>query len=46
MPVQFGTVQLDRDLNDKVPVTTDFVTFFLGHSRLRVVRSDRKYCQK
>lgn len=25
MPVHVGTVQLDRDLNDKVPVTTDFV---------------------
>lgn len=31
MPVHVGTVQADRDLNDKVPVTTDFVLFFLGH---------------
>lgn len=31
MPVHVGTVQLDRDLNDKVLVTTDCVLVFLGH---------------
>lgn len=43
MPVDTGTVLLDRDLNDKVPVTFDLVFIFLVISRLCVVRSDRKY---